>query len=428
MKEYVEIINRIKNTSGRLDKEAILEINKNNEGFKTIMKFVFDPMITTGLAKKKIEKVFFRPEVYTVRTRNLFDIMEFLKVNPTGTSSIIMMVQDFLATLETDEEKELATAIFTKDMPIGVSASTLNNVYGKKFITKYGVMLASKYEDHMEKIKGEFAVTLKLDGMRATFFNHKDGVIAYSRAGKFMDGFPELESAFKSLPTGYAYDGELVCENPLGLPAKDLFRETMSVCRSKGIKTGVNFVMFDHLPIEEFDAGISKKDYGTRMNEMGSLFEMCIPSKSPIKKVPTYYIGEDQSVIPGLLRGVIAEGLEGLMVSPCSGMYQTKRVRTLLKVKEFYNIDLIVLDVVEHVRGNLLGSVIVDYKGYKVQVGSGFTKPEQDYYWKNRDQIIGKIIEVQYFEETTNAKDDSLSLRFPTFVQIRSDKDDVSYD
>ena len=43
------------------------------------------------------------------------------------------------------------------------------------------------------------------------------------------------------------------------------------------------------------------------------------------------------------------------------------------------------------------------------------------------DLIIGKVIEVQYFEETENQKDDGVNLRFPTYKQIyktiRDDKD-----
>jgi DNA ligase-1 len=35
--------------------------------------------------------------------------------------------------------------------------------------------------------------------------------------------------------------------------------------------------------------------------------------------------------------------------------------------------------------------------------------------------MIGKIVEVQYFEETSNA-DGGLSLRFPVFKDFRPDK------
>ena len=41
--------------------------------------------------------------------------------------------------------------------------------------------------------------------------------------------------------------------------------------------------------------------------------------------------------------------------------------------------------------------------------------------------MIGKIIEVQYFEETQDSKTLKYSLRFPVFKQIREDKTRPSY-
>ena len=77
-----------------------------------------------------------------------------------------------------------------------------------------------------------------------------------------------------------------------------------------------------------------------------------------------------------------------------------------------------------------LGGITIDYKSNLVSVGSGFTDEERDYYWNNKDEIIGKIVDIQFFEESTNQKDDGISLRFPTFKSVRSDKteDDINYD
>lgn len=45
MKEILEIFNQLANTSGRNDKELILSKNQNNELFKEILDFVYNPFI-----------------------------------------------------------------------------------------------------------------------------------------------------------------------------------------------------------------------------------------------------------------------------------------------------------------------------------------------------------------------------------------------
>ena len=120
------------------------------------------------------------------------------------------------------------------------------------------------------------------------------------------------------------------------------------------------------------------------------------------------------------------------MINLSDGLYQTKRTSDILKVKEFFNADVLVKDVFEGT-GELsgtLGGVIIDYKGNDVKVGSGFTLEERNTYWANPDKIIGKVVDVQYFEETNNQNDNNISLRFPTIKSIRLDKtpEDISYE
>ena len=108
--------------------------------------------------------------------------------------------------------------------------------------------------------------------------------------------------------------------------------------------------------------------------------------------------------------------------------YQFGRTNQLLKVKTMNTIDLPIVGINEG-RGEFAGTagaLIVDYKGYPVGVGSGLSKFDREYFWNNREDMLGKIIEIQYFEETKD-QNGHLSLRFPVFKQIRTDKDEISY-
>ena len=142
------------------------------------------------------------------------------------------------------------------------------------------------------------------------------------------------------------------------------------------------------------------------------------------------YVGKDVDEISKVFEDVVSFGGEGLMINILDAPYQTKRVKTILKYKEFFNADLRVTGVYEGSGSNKgkLGGIYVNYKGFTDKVGSGFTQKEREKYFKNPELIIGKIVDIQYFEETTNQENDEISMRFATFKSIRDDKDEESYE
>ena len=70
----------------------------------------------------------------------------------------------------------------------------------------------------------------------------------------------------------------------------------------------------------------------------------------------------------------------------------------------------------------MLSQVWIEHKGHKVKVGSGFTQEQRLQYTDG--SIVGKVITVQYFEETNN-QEGGISLRFPTVKIIHGEKRDM---
>lgn len=56
MEHLLKIFNDLKNHSGRNDKEKILEKNKDNQLFREVLRFVYNPYIVTGISTKKMKK------------------------------------------------------------------------------------------------------------------------------------------------------------------------------------------------------------------------------------------------------------------------------------------------------------------------------------------------------------------------------------
>ena len=108
--------------------------------------------------------------------------------------------------------------------------------------------------------------------------------------------------------------------------------------------------------------------------------------------------------------------------------YVCKRTDTILKVKVMSTCDLKVIGFEEGTGKNVgkLGALLVNYKGFTVGVGSGFSDHDREYIWNHKDEYLENIVEIQYFEESKN-QDGGLSLRFPVYKKLRTDKTEPSY-
>ncbi|CAB1251488.1 DNA_LIGASE_A3 domain-containing protein [Ruminococcaceae bacterium BL-6] len=423
--DTIEICKLLQSTNSKKDKEQILKDNHNNDEFKSIMQFVFDPYVTTGISTKKLNKnVLQNP---TKRLNSIFDVMSYLKSNNTGTDEVIANIQNFL-NYQNNQNKEFYKSIVTKSLTIGCDAKSLNKIYGNNFIKTFNVMLANKFWEHEDKIKkSPFIVTQKLDGCRAVIFNYPDHVQAFTRQGQVYDGLVDIENEMKTLPNGFVYDGELIAVNPENLSSKDLYRKTVSIVRKDGIKQNVIFHVFDILPIEDFENGLSEcvcKERKDFLHESITNIKL-----NWIWEVPVLYYGTDKDKVIDWLNYMTDRNYEGVMVNLADAPYSCKRTSDILKVKKMQSVDLKITGF-EEGEGRLkgtLGRMNVNYKDQTVGCGAGFTDTERQWIWENQDKLIGRIAEIRYFEESENAKTHDVSLRFPVFKTLREKGKEESY-
>lgn len=426
MKQIMEIFEKIKNTSGSNDKQAILNANKVNTDFTKLLLFLFNPYIITGIGKKKIDKFKNHHITNGHGFNSFFNIIDFVvSKNGSVTDEVVKTVANYINCQEPSTQ-EFLREVVTKEYKCGITSSSVNKVYGKNFIPKHDILLAKSWKDEESKVKGNFIVTEKLDGIRCTALKENGEVKFYTRKGLPILGLKELEQDFVTLPDNRAYDGELLNVNDENLDSKTLFRKTQQRVRKDGVKKDVEFHLYDMLPLSEFREGKSKLGAFDRKQDLYNLLK--IYSFNFIKSVPTLYYGSDKTEVMRLLRQAVNEGKEGVMVNISEGKYECKRSSNLLKVKEMHTVDLRITGF-EEGSGKFtgtLGRINVDYKGNTLGVGSGFTDEDRKMFWSEQQLLLGKIVEVQFFEESQN-EDGKLSLRFPVYVQLRDDKDEVSY-
>lgn len=424
-----EIMSEIENESSKTGKEKILKDNSGELGFRETLNFLLNPYIVTGISNKKISKeIDSMPHFIPL---NIFLLMDYLKENNTGRDKDVVVVQEFANNQDSEELNQFVRKLATKEIKLGISAKTVNKVYGKNTIPLFSVQLAESFAKKEATLKGKFYVTLKLDGNRCLAIVDDEGKAKFfTRAGQPIEGLSEIASEL-SIFKGTVIDGELLLENTDNLHSKDLFQATQKVVRKDGEKKGLVFHVFDIMVVKDFLSGKSFGTYEERRKALDILVGQ-FEGIDCINILPALYEGSDKGVIPQLLAQVEAEGHEGLMINTANGHYQTKRTNDLLKVKSFKSGDLLCTGVEEGSGQNegRLGAILIDYKGGTTKVGSGFSHVEREHLWNNPNEIIGKIVEVKYFEESKDSKTGQVSLRFPTFVTVRHDKgiDDIRYE
>lgn len=426
MDEVIKIFRELQNSSGKRLQEIINE-NKNNSLFRDVLFFLYNPYIITGLSTKKINKVVPMQAKYPP-AKDIMDVFYYLNEHNTGTDVDIAYVLEFISK-QKNEDKDIYEKIFTKELKLGITAKTINKVI-PGLIPEFNVMLAEKYWDRIEELeanKPDIIITQKLDGVRCLAIVRNGNTELFSRQGKLFTGLNDLTAELNKLGDG-CYDGELLLDKE-NIASKDLYRETVQIVNSKSEdKKDIIFNIFDYLPIKEFYKGKSENPCSIRKALIEENYRVLKPKFW--KPVPILYKGEyNKDIVKQELNKQIELKHEGIMVNLANAAYEGKRTKNILKVKAMQDCDLKIIGFEEGTGKNkgTLGAVIVDYKGFNVKVGSGFTDQDRDYFWANQKELLGRVITVQYFEETTNKKDNSLSLRFPVYLELREKGKEVSY-
>lgn len=432
MIKVAEVIKLIGNTSSSNDKLYLLKKNENVPGLKEILKFIYNPYCKTGISDKKLEKGIFQGGLLITWQ----EAIDYFSKHQTGSDADIAFGLRFILGAP-DEARWLARAIVTQDLKIGVTATSLNKAYGSDFIPKIGCMLGTLYGDvGPQKTKWPCVVTEKLDGIRRILVKENGVVRCYSRSGHEDTGLIEIVEEAKYLPNNCVYDGELLAKGTF----KDsiaLRQATNSIANSKGNKTGLTFNVFDMIPLDEFKAGKSKWRAIDRKVRLAATFGdeslqlltedwwkaiQCYYAEhifEHIKSVPILGLVKNISEVEPIVASIWARGGEGVMLNTASGLYEIKRSKELLKVKHTEEHVLTIVDMIEGAGKfeDMLGALVVDYKGNKLGVGSGFTDAQRKYIWDNYSAYIGMQVEIETFGESKNAMGE-VSLNCPIFKRF----------
>ena len=417
----VRIIKELEHISSSKAKEHCIRVNADNDTFVKILKYAYNDM-NYGIKKTTINKMEFLPDE-DYRWNCIWGMFEDLAKSNIN-NDLILKVSNTIGYFTDEEIRDLLIRVLLKDLRCNINAKSINKAI-PNLIPQHQIMLASKFEG---KLKGKVSMSLKMDGIRNSVLIENNSIKHISRQGKIVENLNEINKALKEFNlNGYMLDGELIRKNIDNLSSDDNFRLTTKIVNSKSNnKRGLEFVVFDIVPIEDYYIGKSVIPYKERLELMEELIG---EGNEFVRLVKKFGITDNVEEIYNQLEKVIADNQEGLILNTLDGVYGFgKRSKEILKVKKMQTCDIRCLRVEEgegKYQGKL-GKIICDYKGYELGVGSGFLDRDREFYWNNPNEIVGHIVEIQYFEESKNEKGE-LSLRFPIFKWVR-DKDEESYE
>lgn len=421
-----ELFEKIASTSSKLEKEKLLNDNMS-------------PLLETIL------KDTYGPEKYNVK--------KYENLNCQSLHSIDDNYEQFHRLLQTLSKRELtgdaarrAVAVtigcFEKEDQIWLDRILNKNLKigaGDKFAEDSGkteklpVALANKLQDvkNIDIYDGTWYVSRKLDGCRCLAFVgvQSDGTVDVefiSRQGKKFETLDNLKqpyiNTFRMLGAGeYVVDGEVCIIDENG---NESFAGLMSEIRKKNhtIENPAHCI-FDILTAEEFWTG-SGRTFGERQFWMHHFFTAV--EDPHLIQLPQFLCTPARMKM--MRQKVEDNGWEGLMLRKANVKYEGKRTNNLLKVKKMADAEYIVKDIIsgEQTISTTEGSkeivctsaLVIEHKGNIVKVGSGLTREQRIRWYEHPEEIIGKTITVQYFEETKDKKTGELSLRFPTLKYV----------
>lgn len=432
-----------------------IEMNRSNKAndkkvvlskypqMKDILLEIYDPLTTYGVSSSNIKKRQKAQSNPTKRQKtsentfceksyeNIFELLEQLKLRQLTGHQALDVCLNFVAKYE-PKQQEYLWKIFDKDLKIGVQPKTINAVF-PGLIPQFQVILAEKYEQFQKKVdfeKDEWFCSRKLDGLRCVVVIDSNGKIDfYSRVGNPFTGLSNLVPKFSVLNIrSMVFDGELCIVDQNG---NENFQECVSQMRRKNhtIEHPV-FFAFDCITYDEFFEGKSNNKFDIRQK---NLAEKLSGADSSYIKILAHHIIENEENFLKRSDEASENKWEGLIIRK-NIAYEAKRSSNVLKVKKFNDDEFVVkkiltgkITVVENgkkIQLETLSSVIVDYGGDEVGVGSGFSLEDRKKIFACPESIIGKKITVQYFESTENKKGGK-SMRFPTVKTIWWEERDV---
>ena len=428
-----KILEQLRATSSRLEKEAILKKNEKNAVLRRVIFLALDPY--TQFYQRKIPQYTSAKKNQADSLDSVLDSLNVLSTRQSTGNEAIAFLTKLLSSLTEDDAKVLECVI-QKDLDCGVQESTANKIW-KDLIPSFPCMLASAFDQKLiDKVQFPALVQLKMDGMRFNaIVDAKTKTVEYrSRNGKEIqiDNWL-MDEAFLAMAknigmANVVFDGELLVVDEAGKP---LDRKTGNGILNKAVKgtiseaesKQVRATIWDVIPLLYFRQGKCDVDYETRLATVVVAIDHLGGNLKHLVSVVETTIANDLANAQKLFETYHAAGQEGIILKTRDGIWEDKRAKHQIKFKGELECDLLCVGWEEGTGKNKgkLGALVLTSSDGKINVSVGTGLTDQMRSTLTSKMVEGKIVTVKYNARINNKKGED-SLFLPVFLEIREDK------
>ena len=410
-----EMVTEVNSTNSVLEKKVIL---KRYNDLRKLLRYAYDENKVFSITSKnylKFEKNDKKDKTKKVKKHtDLFDLLDDLVNRKITGDTALLHLYHFINS--NSQYKEYILNIIDKTLKIRLNTSVINKVF-PGLIPVFQPVLANKYDPkRIEKSKEDWYISRKLDGVRCLgIVNPKNKTVQFlSRKGKEFKTLDVLKQEIlkniNQFKEPYVLDGEVVSIED---GVEDFTGIMKQIKKKNYTMPNPKYFVFDMIKLDDFYKLESNEKYSVRLNRLNKILMGGFPSFEILEQVK--YTEED---FVELVKRAEDNNWEGLMLREDVG-YEGKRTNSLLKYKKMMDEEYKVVDIITGPWREIskvtklektiqtVVAVIIDYNNTKV--GSGFSLDERKHYFKNPQDIIGKVVTIQFFEKTKD------SLRFPVF-------------
>lgn len=421
--DFLTEINSSTSSNYKLD---VLKKYKDDSDIKKLLSYTYDKVnYTFNIRGNWILEAFLRDNIdhnifdkkYNINNMfNLLDELNRTNRNDDSTHKCFLMYDGL-----SDKNKELFVNILNRDLKIGINYRQINKIF-KNLIPKPQYSRCDIFNDKNTKnINFPAYIQLKMDGTYREYFVHKDACVinGKTRAGETYAN-PYLEIELSMLENGY-YFGELTIEG------SDNRMENNGLINSLNPPNEqIIFTIWDHLTIEEYKNLKIQRPYKERFEHLKGIINNCKYELSNIKLIECHEIQNTDEALK-YVSGWMSDGLEGGVLKDFNYKFKNGTSKQQLKIKLKVDADLRIIGFTDGTIGTKregkIGAIQYesDDKMVKGQC-SGFTDEQMDYFTDHKNDLIGKIITVEFCDITKAQNNDYYALLHPRFKEIRNDK------